>query len=231
VARLPRLALAGHAHLAVLRGAQGQPLFIDDADRRAFIAALLQALQEQHVALHAYALLDGQVSLLVTPSSDGGLSRLIQAVGRRYVAAFNRRHGHRGSLWDGRYRAAIVQPGDNTLDAMLFIDLQAQHQAGAPVHDAPWSSAGHHAGRARDALLIDSPAYWQLGNTPFDRQQAYRRRLADGLAPERAALLAQASHKGWAIGDAAFLAALAALTARPLAPRRRGRPAKAPSAA
>ena len=63
------------------------------------------------VALHAYALLDDAVQLLLRPPSDAALSRMMQALGRRYVAAFNRRHGRSGTLWDGRFRAGVVQPG------------------------------------------------------------------------------------------------------------------------
>jgi putative transposase len=222
MARLPRLALAGHAHLVLLTAAQGKTLFADDTDRHSFVAVLAAALPEHRCALHAYALPAEQVLMLVTPAGDEGLSGLVQAIGRRYVAMFNRRHAHRGSLWEGRYRATIVEPGARTLDALLHIDLLASAQAGGPA----WSSAPHHLGQRRDPLLTDSPAYWQLGNTPFDREQAYRQRLADGLPAERAAALAAASHKGWPLGSDGFIAGLAARTSRPLAPRRRGRPAK-----
>jgi putative transposase len=223
MARLPRLALAGHAHLVLLRAAQGQVLFLDDTDRRSFVAALAAALPQDRCALLAYALLLDQVLLLVTPGSDEGLSRFVQAVGRRYVAAFNRRHAHRGGLWDGRYRATIVEPGAHTLDAALYIDTLGSAQPSS----SPWCSAPHHLGLSRDPLLTVSPAYWQLGNTPFDREQAYQRRLAEGLPAERTARLSEAAHKGWPVGGKAFIAALAARTARPLAPRPRGRPPKA----
>lgn len=223
MARLPRLALAGHAHLVLLTAAHGKSLFTDDTDRHAFVAALAAALAEHRCTLHAYVLLPERVLMLATPATDDGLSRLVQAVGRRYVAAFNRRHAHRGSLWEGRYRATIVEPGARMLDAMLHIDTLAGVSPGLPA----WSSAAHHLGQRRDPLLTDSPAYWQLGNTPFDREQAYQRQLADGLPAGRAAALAEATTKGWPLGSDAFIASLAALTSRPLAPRRRGRPAKA----
>jgi len=222
VARLPRLALAGHAHLVLLRAAQGQLLFVDDTDRRNFLTALAAALPADRCVLHAYALLAERVLLLLTPGTDGALSRLVQAIGRRYVAAFNRRHAHRGGLWDGRYRATIVEPGAHTLEAALHIDALGTAQPA----NAAWSSAPHHLGRTRDPLLTVSPAYWQLGNTPFDREQAYERRLAEGLPAECIARLNEASHKGWPVGSEAFISSLAAQTTRPLAPRPRGRPPK-----
>ena len=230
MARLPRLAVAGQAHLALMLGHSAQTVFADDADRRQFLAALRESALQQGVAVHAYALLPAEVLLLLTPASDGALGALMQGLGRRYGAAFNRRHGRCGTLWAGRYRTAVVQPGAHLLDAMLFVDLQGQPGGNqAAAIGAVWCSAGHHLGQRRDPLITPSSAWWALGNTPFEREAAYRRRLAEGLPPERAAVLAEAAHKGWAVGDASFLAALAHQADRPVQPRPRGRPVRPPA--
>lgn len=218
MARLPRLAVAGQAHLALMLGHGAQPVFVDDDDRRQFLAALRESALQQQVAVHAYALLPGEVLLLLTPAAEGALGALMQGLGRRYGAAFNRRHGRRGSLWAGRFRTAVVQGGLPLLEAMLFVDLQA-----GEAHRT-WCSLDHHLGRRHDPLVSDSSAWWALGNTPFEREAAYQRRAQDGLAPERAGALADAAHKGWAVGDAGFLAALAHQVDRPVQPRPRGRP-------
>jgi putative transposase len=89
---------------------------------------------------------------------------------------------------------------------------------------APWCSLGHHLGQRHDPVITDCAAFWALGNTPFEREAAYRCCVGDGLAPARAAALADAVHKGWAVGDAEFLATLALQTHRPVQPRPRGRP-------
>ena len=225
MARLPRLALAGQAHLALMLGHSAQPVFADDDDRRQFLAALRESALQHGVAVHAYALLPSQVLLLLTPATDTALGALMQGLGRRYGAAFNRRHGRSGSLWAGRFRTAVVQAGAPLLEALLFVDLQGQ--AGGPAA-WPWCSLGHHLGERQDPLVTDGSAWWALGNTPFEREAAYRRRVDDGLPPARAAALADAAHKGWAVGDAVFLAALARQTDRPLQPRPRGRPRRAP---
>ncbi len=227
MARLPRLALAGHAHLVSLYGHSAQPVFIDDDDRRQFLAALREAALQQQVAVHAYVLLADHVHLLLTPVTAGGLGALMQGLGRRYGAGFNRRHGRHGTLWDGRYRATVVQPGACLLEAMLFIDHHAVRSAGASLAaDHPWSSARHHLGQVRDALVTEGSAWWPLGNTPFEREATYRHLLDDGLGAARAAALADAARKGWAVGDAAFIRGLASQTARPLQARPRGRPPK-----
>lgn len=226
MARLPRLALAGQAHLVVLRGLSGQPLFVDDEDRRVFLTALRESLAQHRVVLEAYVLAPDHVHLLARPADGPGLSAALQGLGRRYVSAFNRRHGRTGGLWAGRFRAAPLQPGAMVLQAMCFIDGHAWRagRVQTPEDDA-WCSAAHHLGLRRDPLLSDGPDWWALGNTPFEREAAYRQSLADGLAPARVRALSEASHKGWPAGDAAWLAALQAQTPRPLTPRPRGRPA------
>ena len=227
MARLPRLALAGHAHLVSLYGHSAQPVFIDDGDRRQFLAALREAALQQQVTVHAYVLLSDHVHLLLTPATAGGLGALMQGLGRRYGAGFNRRHGRQGTLWDGRYRATVVQPGARLLEAMLFIDHHPVRSAGMPLlADGVWSSARHHLGQLRDPLITEASAWWPLGNTPFEREAAYRRLLDEGLGTAQAALLADAARRGWPAGDAAFLHRLAGLTDRPLQARRRGRPPK-----
>lgn len=214
MARLPRLAVAGQAHLVVQRAHGARSVFTDDADRRAYLAALREAASVERVLLHAWQLADEGVALLLTPPSASALSRLMQAVGRRYVSAYNRRHAQRGTLWDGRFRSGVVEPGAWRLAALLWVD-------GGPGQ----TSAPHRSGDVRDPALVDLPEYWALGNTPFDREAAYRARLAAGLPAETAAVLAAAAHGGWAVAPSGLLEGLPA--GRPVQPRPRGRPPKA----
>jgi len=227
MARLLRLALAGHPHLAAQRGHDQGVIVRDDADRQAWLALLRDAAVTQRVDLHAWALLDGEFLLVATPSSPEGLSRLMQALARRHAAAFNRRHGRSGTLWDGRFRAALLQPGGWLADAMLMVELQPV-RAGLVADPAewPWSSLRHHLGAQRDPGITECGAWWALGNTPFDREAAWRRRVAEGLAALRLARLSTGLRRGWPVGEPDFLAALQAQVAKPLSPRPRGRPAR-----
>ena len=225
MARLPRLALAGQAHLVALYGHSGQPVFLDDDDRRQFLAALRESALQQAVAVHAYVLLDNHVHLLLTPATGAALGALMQGLGRRYGAGFNRRHGRQGALWAGRFRATVVQAGAALLDAMLFIDHHpVRTGAVLAAQDHAWSSARQHLGLLHDNLITEAGAWWGLGNTPFEREAAYRRLLDDGLPAARVAQLAAAGRNGWPVGDPQFLADLAHQTTRPVLPRPRGRP-------
>jgi putative transposase len=221
VARLPRLEWPGQLHLVVLRGhgaLADAGVFADATDRQAFIGALREAAGVEAVQVHAYALLHDEVQLLVTPDAPGSLGRLIQAVGRRYVSAYNRRHGHRGSLWAGRFHSAVVEAGDPALAALRLVDGASS--------EAVTTSAGHRTGVGRENWLIDPPEIWRLGNTPFEREAAYRALLAQEMPSAQADALRRAALGGWVLGSAAFIAAAENATARPATPRPRGRPRK-----
>lgn len=218
MARLPRLALPGFVHYVIQRGHNGQPVFLDSVDRSLYLAAITAAAAVEPVQLHAWALLDTEVQLMATPGSASALSRFMQAVNRRYVTVFNKRHGRSGTLWDGRFRAAVVEPGALRLQVLALIDsVGADH--------APTSTpARQRLGGAHEPLVADPPEYWSLGNTPFEREAAYRALLADGVAPATAALLRRAALGGWVAGLTSSALQRADEGGRPLTPRRRGRP-------
>lgn len=220
MARLPRLVVAGQAHYVIQRGHSGHPVFADDADRQQFMAALREASAAERVQLHAYALLASEVHLLVTPETAAALSRMMQALGRRYVSAYNRRHGRTGTLWDGRFRCAVVEPGAARLDVLRLIDGLAAD----PGADLAASTATTRADSTVGGLLLNTPEYWQLGNTPFEREAAYRALLVAGLPDKRQLALRQAALGGWVAGRASFAAELEAALKRPMSPRAPGRP-------
>ena len=216
MARLPRLVLAGHTHCIVQRGHSGQPVFVDDQDRKSYLDALQQAAAKERVEVHAWALLPNEALLLATPGEAPALGRMVQAVGRRYVSAYNRRHQRSGTLWDGRFRCGIVEPGAMRLAALRWVDGQSP--------EPRVTTAAHRLGIERQVWVVDPPEVWRLGNTPFDREAAYRALLTEGLAPELISLLRRAAVGGWAAGSESFVDQVAGLSERPAAPRPRGRP-------
>jgi putative transposase len=225
MARQPRLAVAGELHHLLLRGHNGEAVFADDADRAAFVELLREPAARQGVAIHAYALLTAEVHLLATPTEAESLGRLMQSIGRRYVALYNRRHARRGTLWDGRFRNSIVDSRSLLLPATLHIEtlpVRAGLVASAP--DWPWSSAGHHVGRSRDPLLTDHALYWRLGNTPFEREQAHTLALHEYQQGAEDPCWREAVSRSGILGAAGFVERVGESLGRPLGARRRGRP-------
>jgi putative transposase len=227
MARLPRLCVAGELHLVSQRGHSGSTVFRGDADCLSYLQGLQQAAAQHSVAVHGYVLLPQSVLLLATPAQGTSLGHMLQAVGRRFGAEYNRRHARTGALWDGRFRSAIADAQTHLIDCLRYVEGApvARGLANEPL-DYPWSSAAHHCGRLVDPIVTEHAGYWRLGNTPFDREIRYRRLLEeplDGLVRNR---IDDALSKGWALGSPEFVRHIAARADRPAAPRRRGRPAK-----
>ena len=216
--RQRRLLLPGQAHLIVLPTLPDLPAFRDALDQQVFLTTLRETARAEQVQIHAYALLPGEVRLLATVAQVERLSRWVQAIGRRYVSAYNRRHGRAGTLWSGRFRCAVVEPGTPRLTALQYVD--------GPHGDESLSSASHRCGGPRDPMLIDPPEYWSLGNTPFERESRYQRRLEAGAEPELSERLRRATIGGWPIGSVAFVDSLSASALRAVRPKARGRPRK-----
>ena len=226
MARLPRLALAGYPHHIIQRGNNRQPIFLDAADRELMWSLLVEHARQQQVAVHAYVLMDNHFHLLATPQEGKSLPLMMQAVGRSYVRRFNQRHGRSGTLWEGRYRSAVLQAERYLLPCMAYLDLNPV-RAGLCVAaaDFRWSSHGHYIGLRSDRLITPHALYWALGNTPFARDAAYAALVQAGISASEQAALTQSGLNGWALGDDGFVQALQQLTPRRLTRARAGRPA------
>ena len=225
MARLPRLSLAGLPHHVIQRGNNGTAVFLQAADFQTMSALLFENARKYQVAVHAYVLMENHFHLLLTPADTAGLAQLMQALGRSYVRFFNRASGRTGTLWEGRYRSTILQPEKYLLACMAYIE-QNPVRSGlvAQPDEYPWSSHLHNIGRRVDRLVSPHALYWGLGNTPFAREAHYGELVAaSGAAPVRAALT-DATLKGWALGDADFVADLQKISGRRLTKLPAGRP-------
>lgn len=239
MARQSRLSLPGIVHYVVQRGHNGGAIVRDAQDAQRLLQALRESAASAGVVLHAYALGTAQMQLLATPDSATAVSRMMQALGRHYAAVFNRRHARTGALWDGRFRSALIEPGEALLVAMRAVDGlgaapvrpdedSASHAEPSmlpnAISECVLTSALGRTGERREPFIVDPPEYWQLGNTPFERESRYRHLLAEPLAESQARRLHAALRAGRAFGSEAFLSRLSEATTRSMTPRPRGRP-------
>ncbi|MBP3981665.1 MULTISPECIES: transposase [unclassified Acidovorax] len=226
MARLPRLTLAGYPHHIIQRGNNRQVIFADRQDFETMLALLADNAQKFAVAVHAYVLMDNHFHLLATPATAEALPLMMQAVGRSYVRYFNQRHGRSGTLWEGRYRSTLIETERYLLACMVYIDLNPV-RAGMVVQAGawPWSSYQHYLGQRIDKLVTPHALYWALGNTPFAREAAYAELVQAGIGSGEQAALTDAALRGWALGDADFVAELQKKSPRRATKAKPGRPA------
>ncbi len=225
MARLPRLTVPGYPHHIIQRGNNRQAIFADRADHELLLSLLDENARKQHVAIHAYVLMSNHFHLLATPETAEGIPQLMQGVGRSYVRYYNQRHARTGTLWEGRYRSTLIQAERYLLACMVYIDLNPV-RAGmvADPADYPWSSHAHYIGRRGDRLVTPHALYWELGNTPFARDQAYAELVRAGLSRQQEQALTDSALRGWALGEADYVAELQRRTQRRVAPAQAGRP-------
>jgi putative transposase len=228
MARKPRNIVAGFPFHAIVRGNNRQAIFLDDEDRRNYKEVLQAAGQEHGLLIHAYAMMTNHVHLVATPERPEALALVMQAVGRRYVRQFNRRHNRTGTLWEGRYRASLIQEDRYLLACLRYIEMNPVRAGMAEQPAAfPWSSHRHHRGLVVDPLVSTHKSYWALGNTPFEREAAYQQ-LFEAPPPLDEDQLAEALLKGHPLAESAFLDKLETTTGRQWVKRRVGRPRKLP---
>ncbi|WP_256078733.1 transposase [Massilia sp. YIM B04103] len=227
MARLPRLVVPGQPHYLIQHGLNGQLVCQDADDYQALLGWLRSAARSYKVALHAYVLLPGQLHLLATPATTDGLGQMMQWVGRYYVPYFNQKYRRAGTLWQGRYKTAVIDAEHYLLACSRYIEF-APVRAGQAAwpQDYPWSSYAHHAGIKPDGMITDHPLYWALGNTPFQREAAYSDLAGRGLGGAETAAIEAAVLKGWPLGSDKFKTELQQRMKRQVLPAKRGRPFK-----
>lgn len=232
MARLPRIDLPGIPQHIVQRGNNRLPCFLDDQDRLQYLALLRDALIATECRLHAYVLMDNHVHLLITSPECGSLGKLMQKLGRQYVGQFNARHGRTGTLWEGRYKACLVDSEAYVLRCARYIDLNPVR---ARITDDPaayrWSSCAALCGQRIDPLLSPHPAQIALGPTDIERAHAYRRLLDEAVSEDELAAIRLYLQQQRAWGRDDFRAMVEAKIERFAGVRPAHRPARQSSAA
>lgn len=226
MARLPRLDLPHVAQHVVQRGNNRAPCFADDQDRHEYLSLLRDALDETQCQLHAYVLMGNHVHLLVTPPASGSVARMMQKLGRRYVGWFNLRHTRSGTLWEGRYKACLVDTDRYLLQCSRYIDLNPLR---AGITSDPtsyrWSSCAALCGLRPDPLITLHETQRSLCDPLVAEPRSYHRWLTDAVAVEEMEAIRLYLRQQRAWGAPEFQAMVETSTGRVATPRPAHRPA------
>lgn len=227
MARLPRYFLPDQPQHVIQRGNNRQPIFFAAEDYARYLGWLAEAATEHGSAVHAYVLMTNHVHLLISPRTAESIPRTLQSLGRRYVRHVNLREQRTGTLWEGRYRATVVDSEAYLLACSRYIELNpVRARMVRHPRDYPWSSWAHHAEGKPDPLVRNHALYRALGGTPATRQQAYRDLFRTALDPGFVEDLRRATNKGWVLGGTRFRKRVARIAGRRAEPLPRGRPRK-----
>jgi len=223
MARQPRFVLLGYPQHIIIRGNNRDAIFYDEQDYLFYIRKLRESALKHGCRVHAYVLMTNHVHILVSPDSEESISKMIQMVGRYYVQYFNYIYGRTGTLWEGRYKASLVDTEGYLLRCYQYIEMNPV-RANMVEHCAeyPWSSYRHNALGQSNALITPHDQYIHLGVDEAARQAAYRQLFACQIDPKTLEEIRFAANKAWVLGSDYFKEQIARNVSRPAAPRPRG---------
>jgi putative transposase len=210
----------------IQRGNDRQVIFRAPEDRLRFLDLIRHAMRRHGVSIHAYVLMTNHVHFLLTPSRRGGVSDMMQSVGRVYVQWFNGRYRRTGTLWEGRYKATVVEDERYLLTCMRYIELNpVRARMVKSPGEHPWSSFATNACGVASDLVESHAVYRALGSSPEERRGAYRELFRHEIPEADLCAIRDATQNGWALGSDGFRARIDA-TGRRAGRLPMGRPRK-----
>lgn len=226
--RKPRFCLPGVPVHIVQRGHSRDPVFFEAQDYATYIHWVKEAAAKYSVAIHAFVLMTNHVHLLVTPKEDYQISLFMQFVGRRYVPYVNHKYGKSGSIWEGRYKASLVQEEAYLLTVMRYIELNPvqANMVELPGHYR-WSSFCHNIGTKRINFLTPHTLYNALGREEKERYKNYQALFKGHINSDDISRIRESWQTGTPLGNDLFQEKVEKQLQCKVGLARRGRPAKA----
>lgn len=161
MARLPRFVIPEQPQHVIVRGNNRTEIFCAEADYQFYLEKLQQACDKHACQLHAYVLMTNHLHLLITPQEEQSIGKAMQMLGRYYVQYYNYTYQRTGTLWEGRYKAPLIDTEAYLLTCMRYIELNPVRAAMVVrAADYPWSSyPSTHWGKQMNW----SPRIWNIG--------------------------------------------------------------------
>lgn len=148
MARPLRIEFPGAVYHVTARGDGRQAIFRDDADRAKFLGVLESTVALRKWVCHAYCLMGNHYHLIIE-TAEANLSRGMRSLNGEYTQAFNRRHRRPGHVFQGRFKAVLVEKERHLLELCRYVVLNPVRARGMEAkrpEDWPWSSYRATAG-------------------------------------------------------------------------------------
>ena len=150
-----RLEFAGALYHITSRGDRREDIYLNNEDRCDWIDVLGNACQRFNWVVHAFCQMSNHYHLLLE-TVDGNLARGMRQLNGEYTQAFNRRHALVGHLFQGRYKAILVQKDSYLLELTRYIVLNPlRARMVTSLDDWPWSSFPFSVGAALPPDWLD----------------------------------------------------------------------------
>lgn len=205
MSRSRRICIANIPQHVIQRGNNKQPCFINAKDYHLYLKKLAECAEKHSVNVHAYVLMTNHVHLLLTPLVDGAISLFMQALGRCYVRYFNIEHKRSGTLWEGRYKACLIETDRYFLAVSRYIELNPVRAAMVKQPaDYSWSSYHYNALGKANSILTPHSAYIAIANNKQLRLAGYKQLFQHQASRDELAAIREATHRCWLLGTKQF---------------------------
>ncbi len=225
MARGPRPVAPFVPHHVIHRGNNRQVIFAEAEDFRYYLSCLRWAKTLYSCRLYAYALMTNHVHLLLEPAGGKELGWLMKRVAGRYTRYMNRKYGRTGTLWEGRFRSALVEGERYLLAVSRYIELNpVRAQMVGHPREYPWSSYSTHAQGKPDGLLDFDPWYESLGEAEAEWGKAYEAWVEGSIPEGEWEGIREGIRRSGLVGGERFQEQISALLGRVVENRGPGRP-------
>lgn len=223
MARKARFVVPGCPLHIIQRGNNRQATFFHHVDYCFYLQCLCEAAKRYGCSIHAYVLMTNHVHLLLTPDQERSVGQMMQAVGRRYVRYINTAYRRSGTLWEGRYKAALIESERYLLTCYRYIELNPV-RAAMVTHPGEyrWSSYRVHAEGDKNLLIRDHALYTALATSDRARRAAYQALFRRHMDGGTVSAIREATHSGWVLGSDGFKDKIEASLQRRVRPSPRG---------
>lgn len=153
-----RLEFEGALYHVTSRGDRREPIYEDDEDRRAWLEVLAKALERFEASVYAYCLM-GNHYHVVLQTHRPNLSRLMRHLNGVYTQYYNRRHRKVGHLFQGRFKAILIDEESYFLEVCRYVDLNpVRAKMVRHPREWSWSSYRAHTGQVESTSWLESRA-------------------------------------------------------------------------
>ena len=155
------------------RGNERKAIFRKDQDKETFLEILNCVNERYRWLCHAYCLMDNHYHLLIeTP--DGNLSRGMRQLNGVYTQTFNKRYNRSGHLFQGRYKAILIQKDSHLLEVSRYVVLNPV-RAGTVKKPEDWTASSYHATAGFEKPHVCLTTEWVLSQFDVKRSAAVKK--------------------------------------------------------
>ena len=202
--RKPRIHFPGAVYHVILRGNAGQPVFFDEADRYRFYLLLQQGIEKFGFRVHAFCCMTNHIHLALQVG-DIPLSRIMQNLTLRYTTWINRKIRRTGHLFQGRYKAILLDADSYLLELVRYIHLNPV-RAGIVIlpEEYPWSGHRAYLGKEDIPWLGTDWVLSHFSTKNSVARKGYDKYVREGTDEPRRSEFHAGSMEGRILGDDRF---------------------------